>query len=118
MSSIYTHQNNTDKFKDINILKFRDINILKFEDTTIKKCNSDSVDNKSKSKQITQKSTPIDVPNPSKLYNYSNDLIDPSPPNNNFNNKNLILSKYSISPNTYDNFEIEKYHNYNNKMMK
>ncbi len=70
---------------------------------------------------MTKKSDPIDIPKQLKTYNYDNTSIGPNSPNDNINNNkdlNSILSKYSISPNTYSNFEINKYHNNEDNIQK
>ena len=55
-------------------------------------------------------SKPINIKNQNK---YDNNLINPPPNDDHLNNKdfNLLLSKYSISPNTYHNFDFMKYNN-------
>lgn len=55
-----------------------------------------------------QRSNPIDIKSQIK---YDNDLLIPPPNDDHSNNKdfNLLLSRYSISPNTYNNFDFMKY---------
>lgn len=86
-------------------------------DTDILRSNffySNQTDKLNINNDMTKKSDPVDIPKQLKTYNYDNNSIGPSPPNDNINNNkdlNSILSRYSISPNTYSNFEINKYHN-------
>ena len=107
MSSVYTDKYNNQKINEITIKKSNSNNL---EDVFFY-CNS--INDNFKYKKVNKKSSPININNQSQLYNYNNDLLGPSSPNDNLPNidLNLLLSKYSISPNTYDNFKISKYYN-------
>lgn len=117
MSTINYDQYNSDKLKKITIKKYN----YNLNNLGLKFFNCNSVENVNTYTEMIKKSNPIDIPNKFKSYDYDNNLIGPSPPNDNINNNkdfNSILSKFSISPNTYSNFEINKYYIYKDEVNK
>ena len=117
MSTINYDQYNSDKLKKITIKKYNS----NLNNLGLKFFNCNSVENVNTYTEMIKKSNPIDIPNKFKSYDYDNNLIGPSPPNDNINNNkdfNSILSKFSISPNTYSNFEINKYYIYKDEVNK